>query len=204
MRLSTFLPQCLFAIVLFVHGAAQALPTYHVSVDTTPYAGQGLLDFNFMAATAGATPTSAVLSNFSGTFGAVFDSSPGVSGTMPGEVVLVNVAFDYLTQAVNLGGKFGFDIRFDGDFATTASQDGSTFNLTLYNADFSDYIGTAGPLVTFELLPPVNGAAGGVTASSSPMATVAQVPEPSTLLLALIALPFCALARRSRGMLPAG
>jgi hypothetical protein len=200
MRLTSFLPQCLLAFVLFVHGAAQALPTYHVTVDTTSHAGQGLMDFTFLA-NAGATPATAILSNFSGAFGATYDSSAGVAGTIPGQVSLGNQnGGDYLTQIVGLGGSFSFDIRFDGDFANIASLDESLFNVTLYNDDFSGYIGTAGSLVSFELVPRLNGQPGGVVASSSgPMATVAEVPEPSTLLLSLTALPFCvSLARRRR------
>jgi hypothetical protein len=203
MRLTSFLPQCLLALVLFVHGVAQALPTYHVTVDTASHAGQGLMDFTFLA-NAGATPATAVLSNFSGAFGTVYDNSAGVTGAIPGQLILGNQnGGDYLThltQIVGLGGSFSFDIRFDGEFANVASLDESLFNVTLYNEDFSGYIGTAGSLVSFELVPLVNGEPGGVVASSSsPMATVAEVPEPSTLLLSLTALPFCvSLARRRR------
>jgi hypothetical protein len=176
---------CLAALALLASHAAWASPIYHVSVDTRGYAGDALLDFTFLA-NAGATPASAVLTNFSGAFGATFDASPGVAGAIPAGVVLGNQdGGDYLTQFVQLGGLFSFDIRFDGAFATTENIDASLFAATLYNADFTGYIGDAGSLVEFALTPQINGIPGGIGVTAGGLANVSAVPEPSSLLMVL-------------------
>ncbi|WP_143084573.1 hypothetical protein [Massilia yuzhufengensis] len=54
---------CLFALALFASSAAQALPAYHVKVNTRGLSGPALMDFTFLA-NAGATPANAILSNF--------------------------------------------------------------------------------------------------------------------------------------------
>lgn len=174
---------CLFALALFASNAAQALPTYQVKVDTRGLSGTALMDFTFLA-NAGATPASAILDNFSGDFGATFDASPAVTGAIPAGVVLSNQnGGDYLTQFVQLGGLFSFDIRFDGALATTENIDASLFAATLYNTDLSGYIGVTGSLVEFALAPQVNGIPGGITVAASELASVSAVPEPSSLLM---------------------
>ena len=180
----TFLPQCLLALALLAHGAVQAVPSYHVTMDTAAYTGQALMDFTFLA-NAGATPATAVLDNFTGSFGSEFDRSTGVIGLVPGQVILGNQnGGSYFTQWVSLGGLFGFDVHFDGDYASTAGIDASQFNATLYRSDFSGYIGAAGSFAAFELLPLANGSPGQVLVSSpNGMGTVNEIPEPSGLLL---------------------
>ena len=179
---------CLAALALLASHVAHAGPIYHVSVDTRSFTGQALLDFTFLA-NAGATPASAILDNFNGAFGATFDASPGVAGAIPAEVVLDNQdGGDYLTQFVQLGGLFSFDIRFDGAYATTENIDASLFAATLYNADLSGYIGDAGSLVEFALLPQANGIPGGISVTAGGLASVSEVsavPEPSSLLMVL-------------------
>lgn len=192
---------CLAALMLLA-GQAYAAPIYHVSVDTRAFTGQALLDFTFLA-NAGATPANAILDNFSGDFGATFDASPGVTGAIPASVVLGNQdGGDYLTQYVQLGGWFSFDISFDGAFATTENIDASLFAATLYNADLTGYIGDAGSLVEFALAPQVNGIPGGVSVvASNGLASVTEVsavPEPSSLMLALGGLGLLALHRRRK------
>jgi len=174
---------CLAALALLASHAVHAAPIYHVSVNTRSFTGQALLDFTFLA-NAGATPASAILDNFSGDFGATFDASPAVTGAIPAGVVLSNQnGGDYLTQFVQLGGLFSFDIRFDGAFATTENIDASLFAATLYNTDLSGYIGVTGSLVEFALAPQVNGIPGGITVAASELASVSAVPEPSSLLM---------------------
>ncbi len=179
---------CLFALALalFATRAAHAHPTYQVKVDTRALSGPALMDFTFLA-NAGATPANAVLRNFNGAFGAAYDRSAGVAGSMADGLVLGNQnGGDYLSYAVSLGGWFSFELSFDGAFATTESLDSSLFSATLYNADFSDYIGVAGSFAEFSLVPQVGGVAGGVTVTTpGGLADVAQVPEPSSLLLML-------------------
>ena len=194
--------QGLLALAVLAHGAAHAGPTYHVSLDTTGYTGQALMDFTFLA-NAGATPATAVLDHFSGAFGATFDRSAGASGVIPGGVTLGNQGGgDYLTQFVQLGGLFSFDVRFDGDFATTEAIDESQFNATLYNASLTGYIGNDGSFAQFVLVPQVNGMQGGVLASSptgqARVAPAAAVPEPASSSLTLGALAMLGLVRGRR------
>lgn len=190
---------CLFALALFASNAAQALPTYQVKVDTRGLSGTGLMDFTFLA-NAGATPARAILSNFSGAFGAAYDRSAGVTGDIADRLVLGNQdGGDYLTYTVTLGDWFSFDLRFDGAFATTEGVDLTQFNATLYNEDFSDYLGVAGSFAEFVLLPQVDGVAGGVElATPGGLAAVTQVPEPPTLLLVLGAMAALRWSRRDR------
>lgn len=187
------------ALALFASGAAQAGPGYRVNVDTHGYSGQGLMDFTFLA-NAGATPATVRLSRFHGAYGALFESSAGVSGTLAGGFVLSNGdGGSYLTQFVDLGGRFSFDVSFEGDFATTENVDASLFSASLYNADFSGYIGEAGSFAAFSLLPQVNGVAGGVQVlPGNGLADVSEVPEPSSLLLGLAAFGMLGLVRRKR------
>jgi hypothetical protein len=181
-NVKTFVPQCLLACALFAHGVAQAVPGYHVTVNTAAYTGQALMDFTFLA-NAGATPATAVLNNFVGAFGPEFDRSTGVTGLVPGLVALGNQGGgSYFTQWVSLGGLFGFDVHFDGDYASTANIDASQFNATLYSGDFGRYIGASGSFAAFELLPLSNGSPGQVLVSSpNGMGTVSAIPEPSGL-----------------------
>ena len=183
-KVKTFLPQSLLAFALFAHGAAQAVPSYHVTIDTAAYSGQALMDFTFLA-NAGATPATAMLDNFIGSFGPEFDRSTGVIGFVPGQVALGNQGGgSYFTQWVSLGGLFSFDVHFDGDYASTENIDASQFNATLYSSDFSGYIGAAGSFAAFELLPLSNGSPGQVLVSSpNGMGAVSEIPEPSGLLL---------------------
>jgi len=178
---------CLFALALFASNAAQALPTYQVKVDTRGLSGTALMDFTFLA-NAGATPANAILSNFSGAFGGDFDRSAGVSGSIADALVLGNQdGGSYLTQYVLLGGWFSFDVSFDGAFATTEGVDATQFNASLYTEDFSDFIGAAGPFAGFSLLPQVGGVTGGIEVSAAAgLASVLEVPEPSSLPLLLL------------------
>jgi hypothetical protein len=181
--------QCLLTAALFLHGAVQAGAIYHVAVDTTQYSGQALMDFTFLA-NAGATPATAILDNFAGAFSGTFDRSPGAIGAIPGQVRLGNQnGGDYLTALLEMGGQFSFDIRFEGDFAGIENANATQFNATLYKPDFSDYVGPPGSFVAFELLPAQDGRPGGIQVSADGgLATVAEIPEPSTLLLTLGAL----------------
>ncbi len=188
---------CLFALALFASNAAQALPTYQVKVDTRGLSGPALLDFTFLA-NAGAPAATAILSNFSGAIGAEYDRSAGVAGDIGDRLVLGNGnGGDYLTYAVSLGGWIGFDVSFDGAFAAIEGVDLTQFNATLYNEDFSAFIGTEGSFAQFSLLPQLGGVPGGVEVSAAAgLATVTQVPEPSSLLLVLGAMAGLGLSRR--------
>lgn len=190
---------CLLTLAVCWGGAAHAGPSYRVSVNTGAYNGQGLMDFSFLA-NAGVTPATAVLSNFSGAFGDEYERASGVIGAIPGMVTLDNQdGGTYLTQLVTLGGLFSFDVRFDGDFASIANLNATQFNATLYNSTLSEFIGVAGSFAVFDLLPPANGQPGQVLVSGpNALATVAQIPEPSSMLLVLAALALLGLVRHRR------
>lgn len=197
--MTVFLRRFLLALTLCASVPALASPIYRVSVDTTGYSGQGLMDFNFLA-NLGAAPATALLDGFSGAFGGEAGRSGGVSGAIPGPLTFDNQAGgSILTQTVDLGGWFSFNLRFAGDFDSTDAIDGTRFSVSLYNSDFSAYIGSEGSLVSFDLLPPANGAGGGVLAAPpGSLATVAAVPEPATLLLVLGGLGLAAITGRRR------
>jgi len=176
-------------------GAAAAGPSYHVTLDTRAHAGlSGLLDFTFLAGNPDAPDTTATLSNFSGAFGAEAGRIGEVAGAIPGQVSLIDAAGDnWLTQAVNLGGIFSFDITFDDGYLANAGLDGSTFALSLYNEDFSQYIGIDGPLVRFDVLPGFI-----MVSDNNDIARIALIPEPSELLLVLTGLMMMGVAMRRR------
>jgi hypothetical protein len=190
---------CFLALALFASSAAQAGPTYHVSVDTGGFTGQGLMDFTFLA-NAGATPATAILTNFDGSFGATFDRSADAAGTIANGIVLGNQnGGNYLTQFVNLGGLFSFDVSFGGEFATVENVDASQFSATLYNDDLTAYIGDAGSFAEFVLVPRINGNPGGLSVlppnGLASVTQVANIPEPSSFLLALLATAMLGIVR---------
>jgi len=176
-------------------GAAVAGPTYHVTLDTSAHAGlSGLMDFTFLSSNPDSPHTTATLSNFSGAFGAEAGRIGAVSGAIPGQVALIDAAGDnWLTQAVSLGGIFGFDITFDDGYLANAGLDGSTFALSLYNEDFSQYIGIDGPLVRFDVWPGFI-----MVSDNNDIARIALVPEPSDLLLVLTGLMMMGMVMRRR------
>lgn len=196
LNFKNLIQQTLLAVALLCGaGAASAGPSYHVTLNTAQFAGlEGLLDFTFLSSNPGVPPTSATLSNFSGAFGAEAGRTGAVNGAIPGLVTLTDAAGDnWLTQAVSLGASFGFDIRFDDGYLANAGPDFSTLAVTLYNPDFSEYIGIEGSLLQFDLLPGFI-----MVSEDNAIARSALIPEPSPLLLALTGLMLMGLAVRRR------
>ncbi|NNG23789.1 NF038129 family PEP-CTERM protein [Telluria aromaticivorans] len=158
--------------------AALAGPIYRVSLNTATWQGEsGYLDLSYGGLIGSATGT-AVASNFTGDF----DDSAEVyfdnfaSGTRATGFTLIsseNLAF--VSQAVNFGGVFTFDLRFDSLGEGLASD----FGVGLSDLDFNALEGFSG--FTFTLLPgddtalPVDPAPG--------IGGVVAVPEPSDWLL---------------------
>ena len=175
-------------------GQAAAATVFHVNVDTSSLAGTtGYLDIQFNPGQALAPAASADLSGFSGDAvllsGATLDG--GASGNLPGTLHFNNTTpFNALLQPVNFGNAFSFDAAFSGNFLTSGGNIGTTFSLALLDASNATLksIDIDGRLLRFELAP-----GGQVTPSTyasdnmggQPLATVAAVPLPGTLMLLL-------------------
>jgi hypothetical protein len=194
LNLKNLFSRVLLALML-VTGASAALagPMYRVSVDTSTLVGQGLLDFAFLGLDS-AAPASAMLSNFSGDFGAGSFIEGEASGDVTSGVVLGNGSgLNAFTQEVNLGGVFGFDVRF-GELGS--SGDGTTLGVALYTLGFGDYLLSQGNLVSFELMPET---AVGVSFDAAAV-RVAEVPEPAALAMLMLGLGLMAFTVRQRRM----
>ncbi|HEX9174226.1 MAG TPA: NF038129 family PEP-CTERM protein [Telluria sp.] len=166
-------------------GAALAGPTYHVTLNTAEFDGTvGYLDLLFLAE-GSAAPATATFSNFVGNFGAAAVLEGDASGSVGTGVILGNTTgFNDFLQAVNFGGLFSFDVRFDAD----AGVDGSTLSIALFNEAFDSYLGAAGNLAEFALLP---GAADDVRNLAGDIVTIsvaADVPEPDAWMLMALGL----------------
>ena len=205
---TSFLRQAALALLLACGaGAALAGPSYHVTIDTVGMSGSGYLDFSVVG-TPGSASAMATVSNLAGAFGAEYERIGAVSGSIPAGFSLANGDGDnYLTQMVTLGGLFGFDISFAGDYQTIEGSDGATFAIGLFDELFSQYTVAA----TFAAQPAFNGEAANLVASAEmdavDIAPASAVPEPSQLALMLMGL--CAAGfvvrrqRRCRRPMPA-
>ena len=189
----------LLALALACSSAvALAGPNYHVSVSTAGYTGAGYLDFSVVG-TAGAPGAVASISNLSGDFGVEAERVGAVAGAIPAGFTLTNAAGDnYLTQAINFGGLFTFDISFAGEYESVEGIDGATFVIGLYDALFSQYTLVA----DFAAQPRTDVSDSSLTATAHLPAVSIEalhaVPEPSELALVLTTLLAAGAALRRR------
>lgn len=199
---TSFVRSAMLAAAMFL-GAGQAVagPMYHVTINTATLAaaGSGQMDFTLLGL-ASADATQVKLSNFSGMFGAETGRYGDVVDTAGGVDMSNSIdGMAWLTRAVTLGGSFGFDIAFADSFG---GADGVTFAVSLYSEDFGSYLGLGGPLVQFDLYPAAGGDASFLVISEdnafASVTEVAEVPEPSQLLLMLTALALLGAAARRR------
>jgi hypothetical protein len=180
--------------LLLACGGALAGPTYHVVIDTQPYAGSaGYLDFLILGQGA-ASPVRATLTGFSGIVAdpAVAPIALGdVSGSVTTGVVLGNGAgWNEFGQWTRLGGHLVFDVALDVDPAPGA---GSTLEVALLDAD-QHYLGAAGDAIAFATLP-----------GQDPVVTMTdavRLPEAPASALCLAGLALLGLARRRRAHWP--
>ncbi|ATQ78494.1 hypothetical protein CR152_31255 [Massilia violaceinigra] len=196
----TFVKQALLAATLaFGIGNATAGPTYHVDIDTTIYSGAGSIDF-WLSSFNGATGTIATVSNFTGSLGAETYRIGSVNGVLPASTKFDNSdSFSSVTHDVVLGGKFGFDVNFSGDFLTVPGF-ASTFSVAMFNA-LGEYLVQPDYLVEFSLTPVTVDDAASVTYTAARNVRV-SVPEPSDLLLVMTGLGLVGFMRRRAAKAP--
>ena len=175
--------------------------SYHVEIDTSQFSGAGFLDFSFIAGNSPAPGASAILSNFSGAFGALESQEGSVSGSLPGTLTFGNSgAYNDWFHNVTLGGKFGFNIVFGGDFLNTASNAGTTFGVGLLDYTGIAYLGNAnGSVLQFELTPLNGGLPASIAGSTyASIASISAVPEASEWMMLTGGLALIGFALRRR------
>ena len=163
-------------------GQAAATPLYHVDIDTASLgSGSAFLDLYFLGLD-GAPAATAIVSNLTGAFDGPADLTGAVVGTGPFVFGNAGGGGD-LVQAIQLGGKFSFDVS----FTMLPGDIGTTFGWALFDA--THYLGADGDLGNLFLQPfaPV-GEQILVATPSTGVSSVTTVPEPSTAALVLIAM----------------
>ena len=163
-------------------GQAAATPLYHVDIDTASLgSGSAFLDLYFLGLD-GAPAATAIVSNLTGAFDGPADLTGAVVGTGPFVFGNAGGGGD-LVQAIQLGGKFSFDVS----FTMLPGDIGTTFGWALFDA--THYLGADGDLGNLFLQPfaPV-GEQILVATPSTGVSSVTMVPEPSTAALVLIAM----------------
>ncbi|MEJ7806639.1 MAG: NF038129 family PEP-CTERM protein [Telluria sp.] len=201
-----FARQAMLALVLaFAGNAAIAGPTYLVTLHTQAYSGEsGLLDFGFLGDSA-ATAEMVTLSNFSGMFGLEYDRAGGIAGELATTVNFSNTrSANYLTQEVTLGGDFTFNLHFSDDYTMPLDPldaQGLSFVVSLFDNGLTAQLAQ---LVQFDLMPFVANDPAQITITVNDdlavvtEVAVADIPEPSQLLLMLSALALAGVALRRR------
>jgi hypothetical protein len=174
---------------------AGANPVYQVSIDTSSLGtGQAFLGLYFMGL-AGAGEATATASKLDGAFWGPATLTGSVSGGVPGPLSFSNLngGGDWF-QAIELGGKFSFDLSFVLGAGTT----GVTFGWALFDA--THYLGVNGDLGNLFLDPdaPI-GQQVTMALANTALSSVNVIPEPSTAALMLVAmLGWLAIAARKK------
>ncbi len=165
-------------------GQAAAMPLYHVDIDTASLgSGPAFLDLYFLGLD-GAPAATAIVSSLTGALDGPADLTGTVVGTAPGPFVFGNAGGGGdLVQAIQLGGKFSFDVS----FTMLPGDIGTTFGWALFDA--THYLGADGDLGNLFLQPfALVGEQILVAAPSTGVSSVTTVPEPSTAALVLVAM----------------
>ena len=175
-------------------GQAAATPVYHVDIDTSSLgSGSAYLGLSFLGL-AGAAEASATVSYLYGALDGAALASGAITGSTPGPFVFSSVnGGGELVQAIELGGKFSFNVS----FAMEPGSTGMTFGWALFDA--AQYLGVNGDLGNLFLEPgaPI-GEQVTMALQGSRLTSVTVIPEPSTAALMLVAM-LAMLAWRSEG-----
>ena len=174
----------LAAAMIGAGGQAAATPIYHVDIDTTTLgSGPAFLDLYFLGL-AGAPAATATVTHIAGALAGAADLTGAVTGGPSGPYLFSNAnGGGELVQAIQLGGKFSFDVS----FLLNPGDIGTTFGWALFDA--THYLGVDGDLGHLFLTP---GAAIGdqiaVDNAAPQLSGVTAIPEPSTAALMLVAM----------------
>ncbi len=156
MNFFTLARSLLLLCVIFSSSAFAEM--YQITVDTSTLSGTtGYIDLQFNPAETGTPSATVVISNLTGDL-ALLDTAElagATSGALPGTVTLINSdAFNDYFQSVQFGSSFTLLLDITGDFFNQSSLLGTSFALSLYNADASSSLlstDASGSLVLFEL-----------------------------------------------------
>jgi len=192
----------LLGIVVPIESAFADL-SFNVSVDTSSLSGQsGYLDFQFNPGDSTALPATAAVALFQTVGGVLVQPAiltGDAAGSLPGTLTLDNgTAFNDAFQGFTFGSSFNFTVTLSGPAVDSPGGTvGSAFASSLYASDGMTPLLTIDPngsVATINLN--ANGTASAETFPQSPTDdtpaaivtpnAVTPVPEPSTLLAALI------------------
>jgi hypothetical protein len=185
----------LAAAMIGACGQAAATPIgYHVAIDTaTLGTGPAFLDLYFLGL-AGAPAATATVDHLTGALDGAASLLGTVTGSASGPFVFGNAGGGgELVQAIQLGGKFGFDVS----FTMAPGNTGTTFGWALF--DSTHYLGVDGDLGNLFLQPdaaPDSQVL--IAAPTTQLGGVTPIPEPSTAALMLAAM-LALLAWRRQG-----
>jgi hypothetical protein len=186
----------LAAAMIGACGQAAATPIgYHVDIDTaTLGTGPAFLDLYFLGL-AGAPAATATVDHLAGALDGAADLLGTVTGSASGPFVFGNAGGGgELVQAIQLGGKFGFDVS----FTMAPGNTGTTFGWALF--DSTHYLGVDGDLGNLFLQPDAAPDSQVVIAApTTRLGGVTPIPEPSTAALMLAAM-LALLAWRRQGV----
>jgi hypothetical protein len=184
-NIKNFLARLLLAASLVAAMApAGANPVYQVSIDTSSLGtGSAFLGLYFMGLESTEEAT-ATVSKLDGAFWGPATLTGSVTGGVPGPLSFssLNGGGEWF-QAIELGGKFSFDLSFVLGAGTT----GATFGWALFDA--THYLGVDGDLGNLFLNPdaPI-GQQVTMALANTALSNVNVIPEPSTAALMLVAM----------------
>jgi hypothetical protein len=209
-RIAQILALCLLGLLPTGRARAEII-NWQIDIDTAGVESQvGYLDFNFSAGnSADFDPAYVTVSNFQTDGSVTGELFPinDVTGTLPGNVELDNLAPSDYTATFTYGTFLDFTLTLSVPSISGSAQFGSSFLLSTWDSHFNNLLtadGDADPgLIGINLNAPTDGVSI-QNYSSGDLATVSSAPEPASFaLLAAGLIGFGLFGRRRRipGML---